>query len=62
MERLIISIPEKKSILVKQVLKDLGVTIHQPSDNTSSLKQKLKQISVWTNDELTLVEVGIMNH
>jgi hypothetical protein len=31
METLIINIPEKKSALVKQLLKELGVTIDSPS-------------------------------
>ena len=44
METLIINIPDKKSALVKQILKDLGVTIQsdskkqmKPSDNAKSI-------------------------
>ncbi|MBS1503549.1 MAG: hypothetical protein JST32_15885 [Bacteroidetes bacterium] len=45
METLIINVPEKKSALVKQILKDLGVTIKsevknqmKPSDYAKSIK------------------------
>ncbi|MFI5137573.1 MAG: hypothetical protein ACHQIM_07080 [Sphingobacteriales bacterium] len=53
METLVIKIPEKKSALVKQILKGLGVTI-QPSGKTSlsAYKQKLANVSVWTDDDL----------
>ncbi|MDR3695026.1 hypothetical protein [Mucilaginibacter sp.] len=53
METLIIKIPEKKSALVKQILKGLGVTI-QPAGKTSpsGYKQKLANVSVWTDGNL----------
>lgn len=45
METLIINIPDKKSALVKQILKDLGVTIQsetsdkkKPSDYAKSIR------------------------
>jgi len=53
METLIINIPEKKSNLVKQILKGLGVTIQQ-ADKTSiaAYKQKITTVSTWTDDHL----------
>ncbi|GAC1305804.1 MAG: hypothetical protein NVSMB24_15260 [Mucilaginibacter sp.] len=57
METLIINIPEKKIILVKQMLKKLGVTIQQPGKtNISAYKQKIAKISVWTDDDLRVFE------
>lgn len=52
-----IKIPEKKSALVKQILKGLGVTI-QPTEKTSlsAYKQKLANVSVWTDDDLKVFE------
>jgi len=57
METLIINIPEKKSTLVKQILKGLGVTIQQ-TDKTSisGYKQKLANVSVWTDDDLKVFD------
>lgn len=53
METLIINIPEKKSTLVKQILKGLGVTIHPTSKTgVSGYKQKLANVSVWTDDDI----------
>jgi len=53
METLIINIPDKKSILVKQILEDLGVTIQQTSKTAlSNYKQKLTTVSTWTDDDL----------
>jgi len=53
METLIINIPEKKSTLVKQMLKDMGVTI-QPADklNLAAYKEKIAKVSIWTDDDL----------
>lgn len=57
MERLIIDIPDKKSALVKQLLKELGVTIKNESDKSMSDYQKnLLKISVWTDDDLKVFE------
>jgi hypothetical protein len=57
MERLIINIPEKKSTLVKQILKGLGVTIQQESHtNTSVYKQKLSKVSTWSDKDLKVFE------
>lgn len=57
METLVIKIPEKKSALVRQILKSLGVTI-QPTGKTSlsGYKQKLANVSVWTDDDLKVFE------
>ena len=53
MERLIIDIPEKKSGLIKQILKGLGVII-QEDDHEKSInyKQKITTISTWTDNDL----------
>jgi hypothetical protein len=57
METLIINIPEKKSTLVKQILKGLGVTIQSTSTTSiSGYKQKLANVSVWTGDDLKVFE------
>ncbi|HZY36144.1 MAG TPA: DUF2281 domain-containing protein [Mucilaginibacter sp.] len=52
METLIINIPEKKSTLVKQMLKDMGVTIQQAGKlNLAAYKQKIAKVSTWTDDD-----------
>jgi len=57
METLIIKIPEKKSTLVKQMLKDMGVTIQQTAKiNLSGYKQKIAKVSTWTDDDLKAFE------
>ena len=57
METLIINIPEKKSTLVKQILKGLGVTIQQTGKtNVSAYKEKLANVSTWTDDDLKVFE------
>lgn len=57
MERLTINIPEEKSSLVKQILKELGVII-QPEKkvNLSDLRKKLANISVWSDEDLKVFE------
>lgn len=58
MEKLTINIPETKSALVKQILRELGVII-QPSENTktvSDLRKKLANVSVWSEDDLSVFE------
>ncbi len=57
MERLIINIPEKKSTLVKQLLKLLGVTI-QPAGKSipSTYKQNLTKVSIWSDEDLIIFE------
>jgi hypothetical protein len=57
METLIINIPEKKSTLVKQILKGLGVTIqHAGKTSISGYKQKIAKVSTWTDDDLKVLE------
>lgn len=57
MERLTINIPEIKSSLVKQILKELGVVI-QPENkaNTSDFREKLANVSVWSDDDLKVFD------
>jgi hypothetical protein len=57
MEKLIINIPEKKSTLVKQILRGLGVTIQQETRTSSSAyKKKLAKVSTWSDDDLKFFE------
>jgi len=59
METLIINVPDKKSVLVKQILKGLGVTIQQNNKPAlSNYKQKLANVSIWTEDDLKVFEEG----
>jgi uncharacterized phage protein gp47/JayE len=56
-ERLIINIPEDKSSLVKQILKELGVII-QPEKKVhlSDIRKKLANVSVWTDEDVKIFE------
>ncbi len=57
METLIIDVPEKKSILVKQLLEELGVTIKSSSkSDITTYKQTLANIPVWTDEDLKVFE------
>lgn len=57
MERLIINIPEKKSTLVKQILKVLGVTIQLEGKSISSTyKQNLTKVTIWPDEDLIIFE------
>jgi hypothetical protein len=57
MEKLIINVPERKSTLIKQILKGLGVTIQKESQiSTSDYKQRLASVSTWTDDDLKVFE------
>jgi len=57
METLIINVPEKKSTLVKQILKGLGVSIQTAGKTSlSGYKKKLAGVSVWTDDDLKVFE------
>jgi len=51
METLTISIPEKKSRLVKQILRGLGVTIQEKRTN-SGYKEKITKVSTWSDEDL----------
>lgn len=52
MATLVIDIPEKKTALVKQILRGLGVTFKDESAVTSSYKKKLTQVSTWDKGDL----------
>jgi len=57
MEKLTINIPEKKSTLVKQILKVLGVTIQLEGKSVpSTYKQSLTKVSVWSDEDLIIFE------
>ena len=59
METLIINIPDKKSTLVKQILKGLGVTIQENSQTKESVyKKKLLKVSTWLEEDLKSFEDG----
>ena len=53
METLIINIPDKKSTLVKQILKGLGVTIQENNQaKESAYRKKLLKVSTWGTEDL----------
>lgn len=52
MQTLIINIPDKKSVLVKQILKGLGVTIQEKQLSASAYKDKLMRVSTWSEEDL----------
>jgi len=55
--RLIIDIPEEKSSLVKQILKELGVTIEpEKIENISEARRKLANVSVWSDEDVKVFE------
>ena len=57
MVRLIIDIPEEKSSLVKQILKELGVTIEpEKIENISEARRKLANVSVWSDEDVKVFE------
>ncbi|WPU97203.1 hypothetical protein SNE26_14340 [Mucilaginibacter sp. cycad4] len=57
MEKLVIYVPNAKSILVKQILKELGVTIQQGvKSQASSYKKKISQVSTWTEEDLKVFD------
>ncbi len=59
MERLVIDIPDAKSILVKQILRGLGVTIQQEiKSQPSTYKKKISQVSTWTEQDLKAFDEG----
>ena len=59
MERLIIDVPDKKSALIRQLLTELGVSIKTENQNeTSSYRNKLLQVSVWSEEDLKCFEEG----
>jgi len=52
METLTINIPDKKSALVKQILKGLGVTIQEKHLDPSAYKDKLTKVSTWSEEDM----------
>ncbi|NGM66837.1 hypothetical protein [Sphingobacterium sp. SGR-19] len=58
MEKLTINIPETKSALVKQLLKELGVVFQSASkkESVSDVRAKLANISVWSDKDLEVFE------
>ena len=57
METLIINIPDKKSTLVKQILKGLGVTIQENNQTKeSAYRKKLLKASTWAAEDLKSLE------
>ncbi|MBD1433543.1 hypothetical protein H8B06_11945 [Sphingobacterium sp. DN00404] len=58
MEKLTINIPETKSALVKQLLKELGVVFQSASkkESISDVRAKLANISVWSDRDLEVFE------
>ena len=59
MEKLIINVPEEKSQLVKQLLKELGVTIEQEKMDMEAYRKNLAQVSTWTDEEVKIFEETI---
>ncbi|SEK54259.1 hypothetical protein [Parapedobacter koreensis] len=58
MEKLTINIPETKSALVKQLLKELGVVFQSPGkkEDVSEVRSKLANVSVWSDKDLQVFE------
>ena len=57
MEKLIINIPETKIVLVKQILKELGVVIQQDKKaDVSGAKEKLAHVSIWGDDDIKVFD------
>jgi len=57
MEKLIISVPDKKSALVKQILKGLGVVVQSQNEVIpSTYRDKILKIPAWTEDDLKVFE------
>jgi len=46
METLVIKVPEKKSALVKQLLKELGVTFEQTAPKTADIPNAITQKTI----------------
>ncbi|WP_419801500.1 hypothetical protein [Mucilaginibacter sp.] len=59
MEKLIINVPEEKSQLVKQLLKELGVTIEQEKMDMEAYRKDLAQVSTWSEEEVKIFEETI---
>ena len=60
METLTINIPEDKSNLVKQILKELGVTIKGTNSTTETAhyKQKISTVTTWKEEDMEALKTG----
>ncbi len=56
MEKLIINVPKGKSALVKELLKELGVTIEQEKMDMEAYREKILKVGVWTDEDLKPIE------
>jgi len=56
MEKLIINVPEGKSALVKELPKELGVTIEQEKMDREAYREKILKVGVWTDEDLKPIE------
>ncbi len=56
MEKLIINVPESKSALVKELLKELGVTIQQEKMDMEAYRKKILEVGVWSDEDLKPME------
>ncbi|MEX8548083.1 MAG: hypothetical protein V5804_10830 [Mucilaginibacter sp.] len=56
MEKLIINVPERKIALVKELLKELGVTIEQEKMDMEAYRKDLAQVSTWSEEDLKVFE------
>ncbi|RYE10933.1 MAG: hypothetical protein EOP44_01580 [Sphingobacteriaceae bacterium] len=56
MEKLIINVPEEKSQLVKQLLKELGVTIEKEKMDMEAYRKDLAQVSTWSEEDIKIFE------
>ncbi len=51
METVTINIPDKKSTLVKNILRGLGVTI-QEKQVSKDYKEKIAKVTIWSDEDL----------
>ncbi|MGI4750108.1 MAG: hypothetical protein ACRYFB_05710 [Janthinobacterium lividum] len=56
MEKLIINVPERKSALVKELLKELGVTIERDTIDREAHLKKIAEMPVWDEEDLKQME------
>lgn len=57
MKKLTINIPNEKSSLVKQILKELGVIIENATKSDStSYKERLTKVFNWSEDDVMVFE------
>lgn len=61
MEKLIINVPEEKSQLVKELLKELGVTIEHEKMDMEAYRKDLAQVSTWSDEDLKVFEQNVQH-